>query len=582
MCQLDVIRECKKTKLVKRALKTLPKTLDETYERILSRIPDDYVEDVRRVLQCLICAFKPLDIREVADIVAIDTAEPYYDPENRYSSPRDLLSVCSGLVSTRTAKRLVDIKWDRIEFEIEELRLAHFSVKEYLVSDRVNLGPAMKYKLDEVSCHGTLANLCISYLLKFEEEVYDRQPVTKTIDSEARESWDQQSETETDGHFEEDIYDRQSVTTSDPEEIGEEQSETLTDGHFEDLMLCENTPFAPYAAMFWSRHLRAAKLDYMTPLYPKSMKLITDPALIDRIVNYHRAWFDMKVLGFFDYLGINRNRRKDPVTHPLCASISPVYYASALGLDYHVRQLLVAGESANSTGPYGTALAVAARNGHKSTVQLLLKMGANVDAQGVWKKERDGTTILSKTALHSAIDKQCEDIVHVLLDHGAVVNTKLIMNGYSIDPDNNTPLQAALWRGNTCLVQKLLDRGADVTVAGGHLGDALSIACSYAKDVHLVRLLLEKGADPNAPKMIRGNALISAILKSNNKPLQRLLVEYGADVALVNFDYIRSFLRQVDGKAENEIEDYIAETIAMLAQVERRPKPSTAMSDSVE
>ena len=548
MCQIDVIRECKKPNQVRRVLKTLPKTLDETYERILCNIPDDYVEDVRRVLQCLICSFHPLDVKEVADIVAIDTAEPYYDPENGYSSPRELLSVCSGLVSTRISKRRAGEYGDS-EFEIEELRLAHFSVKEYLVSNRVNLGPALKYKLDEVSCDETLANLCISYLLHFEEETYDRQSVTKTSDAEAQESWDEQSETE-------------------------------TDGHFEDLVLCEISPFAPYAAMFWSKHLRAAKLDDTTSLYLKSMKLVADPALLDQIVNYHRYWFAYKFLGD---LGIRGNRRDDPITYPLSASISPVYHASLLGLDYHVSRLLEAGENANSTGPIGNALAVAASKGHKSTVQLLLKLGADVNAQEVWEKERNGTTILTRTALHSAIEGEHEDIVHVLLDHGAVVNTKRInfdFSGVFYSAATNTPLQAAvLWR-NTSLVQTLLDRGSDVTVAGGRWGDALFIACVVVESVQMARLLLEEGADPNAPQANLPNTLTMAIAKKD-EPLQRLLVEYGADVALVDFDRIRRWWKS-DHKSEDEIEDYFAQTKARLAQVERRPKRSIAMSDSAE
>ena len=228
-------------------------------------------------------------MKEVADIVAIDAAEPYYDPENGYSSAQELLSVCSGLVFTRTSKRLVGGIFGS-DFEFEELRLAHFSVKEYLVSDRMNLGPPSKYKLDEVSCHETLANLCISYLLQDEEEeVYDRQSITKVSDTEPQKSWYQQSETET-----------------EPE----------TDDHFEDLNLCEISPFAPYAAMFWSRHLVAAKLDDTTPLYPKSMKLIPDPELVDRIVSFHRNWFDATEPGILKDVSIQGNRRDDPITYP--------------------------------------------------------------------------------------------------------------------------------------------------------------------------------------------------------------------------------------------------------------------------
>ncbi len=550
MCQLDVIRGCKKTKLLRRALRTLPKTLDETYERILSNIPDDYVEDVRRVLQCLICSFHPLDVKEVADIVAINTGKPYYDPEDRYSTPRELLSVCSGLVSTRTSERKGG-KYRYEEFEIEELRLAHFSVKEYLVSDRVSLSSASKYKLDEASCHGTLANLCISYLLRYGEDIYDRQSVTKTSDPEAQESWIEQPETE-------------------------------SDGHFEDLMLCEISPFAPYAAMFWSTHLRAARIDDTTPLYPKSMALVVDPALLDQIVDYHRNWFDANSLSTLRFLGIDGNcRGKTPVRYPLNASISPVYYTSLLGLDYHVGQLLEAGESANSMGPRGTALVVAASYGHKSTVQLLLEKGANVNAQ-VWEKRRDGTSVLTGTALHSAIEEIHEDIVHILLDHGAAVNTKrIIEGGVSGSIRTNTPLQAAVSRRSTSQVQNLLDRGADVTVAGGYLGDALDIACNYVEDVCLARLLLEKGADPHCSQWHGPNALTVAI-ERNNGPLQRLLIEYGADVALVDFDHISYWLQKYPHKGASEIEHYLAQTKAMLAQVGRRPKRSITMPGSVE
>ena len=515
MCQLDVIRECKKTKLLRRALKTLPKTLDETYERVLSNIPDDYVEDVRRVLQCLICAFVPLDVLEVAEIVAIDTAEPYYHPEDRYCTPRGLVSVCSGLVSTRTSKRRGGI-FPSPNFEIEELRLAHFSVKEYLVSDRVSLGPVSRYKLDEVSCHGAMADLCISYLLQYKEDVFDIQSVTTNSNLEAQES-------------------------------GDEQPKTETVGHFQDLELCEKSPFAPYAAMFWSVHLRAAKLDDTTPLYAKSMKLFANPALLDRIVEHHRCWFEPRKGSLFRDLGIVADsRRINLIRNPLDDSISPVYYASLLGFDSFVSQLLEAGESADSVGPSGTALAVAARYGHKCTVKLLLKMGANVNGQEVWEIGTVGTTILSRSALHSAIEARHEDIADILLEHGAAVNTNLVLDWEFYDGETNTPLQAAVLTGSTSLVQKLLDRGADVTVAGTHMGDALYIACRNVGDAYLARLLLEKGADPSS---LHHRHILDRAILEKNVPLLQLLVEYGVDVALVDVDRIHGYMLEYhDGR----------------------------------
>ena len=557
MCQLDVIRECKKIKLLRRALKTLPKTLDETYERVLSNIPDDYVEDVRRVLQCLICAFQPLDIQEVAEIVAIDTAEPYYHAEDRYSTPREVLSVCSGLVSTRTSHRRGGVFASQ-NFKIEELRLAHFSVKEYLVSDSVSLGPASKYKLDEFSCQETLADLCISYLLHFGEVIYHKQSGKTTNDPEAEES---------------------SPFTFADQFLLEWKTDPGAVGHFYDLELCERSPFAPYAAMFWSMHLRAAKLDHTTPLYAKSMKLVANPALLDLIVEYHRRWFEpRKGRKIVRDLGID-SRRINLIRKSFGASISPVYYASLLGLDSVVSQLLEAGESATSVGPSGTALAIAAGYGHKCTVQLLLKMGANVDGQEIYKMGGNGTTILSLTALHSAIEERHEDIAHFLLDHGAAVNTKLIVGGNPGHVGTNTPLQAAIWTQNTSLVHILLDRGADVTVAGGEMGDALTIACTYVGDAYLARLLLERGADRSGPQ---GLFMLQSAIIFNNAPVQQLLVEYGINVALVDFDYIRPSMLAYHTMNVSEIDDYIVRTEAMLAQVERRPKQSIATLDSVE
>ena len=68
---------------------------------------------------CLIYSFYLLDLREIADIVAINTErELYYVPEDRFSEPRDLLSICSGLVIKPSPQRYAGNK----ELNVEELR----------------------------------------------------------------------------------------------------------------------------------------------------------------------------------------------------------------------------------------------------------------------------------------------------------------------------------------------------------------------------------------------------------------------------------------------------------------------------
>lgn len=85
LCQLDGIEGYMKLILILKSSKSLPKTLNETYARILNRIPKECTEDVRRIMCCLICSFHPFDIQEVADTVAIGTeGQPYYDAEQTF------------------------------------------------------------------------------------------------------------------------------------------------------------------------------------------------------------------------------------------------------------------------------------------------------------------------------------------------------------------------------------------------------------------------------------------------------------------------------------------------------------------
>jgi hypothetical protein len=124
-----------KLDLLRKALKSLPKTLDETYERILCNIDEEYTQDVLKVLYWLVYSYRPLRVEEVAEVVAVELrGSPGFDINRRLREPRDILTICSSLVSTATSS------WKSIwgkGYEGEELRLAHFSVKEYLVSDRI-------------------------------------------------------------------------------------------------------------------------------------------------------------------------------------------------------------------------------------------------------------------------------------------------------------------------------------------------------------------------------------------------------------------------------------------------------------
>jgi hypothetical protein len=148
VCQLDALRKCLKLDQLRKALKSLPKDLDETYGRILDNIDrEDNSKDAFKILQWLAYSTRPLRIEEMVEVIAVDIkGDPRFDPENRLPDPRDILTICSSLVTTATS----------------ELRLAHFSVKEYLVSDRVRTG----YSIAKCA-HEYIAQTCLTYLLHF-------------------------------------------------------------------------------------------------------------------------------------------------------------------------------------------------------------------------------------------------------------------------------------------------------------------------------------------------------------------------------------------------------------------------------
>ena len=70
-CQLEVLRNCFPSNL-RRVLEELPKSLDETYKRILKEINNSNQKQAHRLLQCLAVASRPLRVEELAEVLAFD------------------------------------------------------------------------------------------------------------------------------------------------------------------------------------------------------------------------------------------------------------------------------------------------------------------------------------------------------------------------------------------------------------------------------------------------------------------------------------------------------------------------------
>jgi hypothetical protein len=152
-CQLGVLKQCRSRNGILRALETLPRTLDETYERILKGISEEDSPIAARGLRWLVFSKRPLQVEELAEAAILNPdAECLLDIGDRFDDPRDILHVLSSLVTTY------------IQDDVEIVSVAHFSVQEYLVSSRMQPDIAEVFGAGELSSEQMIAKSCLDYI----------------------------------------------------------------------------------------------------------------------------------------------------------------------------------------------------------------------------------------------------------------------------------------------------------------------------------------------------------------------------------------------------------------------------------
>ena len=313
------MKRCKKKSALLNALKSLPKTLDDTYERILTSIEEDCQQEARRALLWLAFSKRPLRIEEVAEAALVDPKlKPPFDPEERLHDPHnDILEILGSLVTISSkgisSEASDDASDDSLiegddNFPGRQVRLAHFSVKEYLLSERIHGGPASKFGATDIFANHFIGESCLLYILHYDES-----------DSKA----------------------------ASPKDL-----------------VC--FPLLQYACQFWYVHIRSIPTGSQEKINPVIFKLfLSDTALLSWLRVYRP----------------DRPRGK-PFQMPNDIGPS-LYYASDIGLEGMVRLLLDAKVDVDArNSKYGeTALYGAASNGHEAVVRLLLEHKANVNAK---------------------------------------------------------------------------------------------------------------------------------------------------------------------------------------------------------
>jgi hypothetical protein len=132
-------------------------------------IDAQYHREAIAALQWLAFSEQPLSIEELAEAAVINLkADPPFAPEERLSDPRDILQILSSLVTVSTTRKIHNRNVWRLYEEIEEIKLAHYSVKEYLISDRIKPKLASTFCMTHITAHRYIAESCLLYIMSYD------------------------------------------------------------------------------------------------------------------------------------------------------------------------------------------------------------------------------------------------------------------------------------------------------------------------------------------------------------------------------------------------------------------------------
>ena len=478
-CQLETLRQCP-LRYISSTLDELPKTLDETYERILRGIPEKMQKDAHRIFQWIILSSRPLGVEEVAEVFAINFDEessgiPQFEPSWRGANAEAaVLSACSTLVTIVHSSQ-----GKRVQF-------SHFSVQEYLTSDRIeNAGHVSHFHIHPKPAHILLAKACLSVLLHLDYSI------NKTK--------------------------------------------------------IKNFPLAKYAARYWVEHARFGDVssyidDGMDLLFDKDKPHFATWVWVYDIDGDDSHIYDIRPeqlnrvpLYYAALCGFRGLVERLLTAYPQDLDVkggkhgAPLNAALAEGHLNIAQFLLDHGAVGDTTGSMEqTGLFVASSRGHANVVRSLIDRGADVNAECKDRKG-DSAQVVQWTPLHTAIYEDHPDIALLLLESGADPEAR--------SSQNQTPLCMASFCGHADVVRSLIDRGADLNAMSWHWMETTAVEGWWTPlhaaidkgrpDVAL--LLLEHGSNPEIRSSQDKTALHVASSRDCGDIIVPQLISRGAD-----------------------------------------------------
>ena len=466
---------------------------------MLKNIDENRRKIAHNIFQLLTVSARPLSVQELAEVFAISGDEepagiPKFDPSLREADAESAVrTTCCSLIAIDDAN------------DGKQVRFSHFSVREFLASDRLgglHSTGLSKYHVLPQLAHIFSAKVCLSVLLKLNCRIRkDNVEVMFPLATYAAKHWvdhvksgDASSLVQLEGGIRR-LFDKQPqfaawiwvYDTDNP------SRPLLVDNYppkpkaspLYYAALCGFLNMVKYLANSHPRDVNTRGRDGRTPLHAALRNGHSDVSLAlleegadanarddggETPLQISSRRGDIKAMeSLFNHKAKPDAENKDNET-PLSLASSKGSLAAVQLLLSH-RPDLVNQQVALKR----TALHVAAMHGHQPIAQLLLGQGADINAE-------DGDR---RTPLHLAADQGKDDIANLLLRRGAKVNVR--------DESNLTPLHLASLGGQLEVVELLLDKNARVNIKADDGWTALHMA-AYNGYLLVVESLIEGGA----------------------------------------------------------------------------------------
>ncbi|SCV61374.1 uncharacterized protein FFFS_15943 [Fusarium fujikuroi] len=448
---------------IRQSLHSLPKNLEETFVRALSRIMSRQKKTglAHKVFRWVAVAKRPLTLDEIREAVSIGIGQPYLKSERLVREMSPIVLWCENLLQVT-------------EDQPPSLQFAHSTIREFITKGDLPT-QLSNFHIDVDEADHFAGEICVTYLHlnDFKTTVARRLQPLRVNPIAIAGSVLSRGPTELTSRFV-DVFGHRRAKAG-PDLAGALASYDRADGIDR---LHQSHPFLRYAAKYWVSHTGNFQKE-TSSTWNLWYQIITNGHTLA-----HVPWQEPSF-----------HRKEEAIlfwSHQAHHYALLRYANSILGLAELKRmELMRTSASEGDDEAIGIflddrcsmicidrAFQAASAGGHIQVVERLLKAGADVNAAAEYG---------GPTALQAASEGGHMQVVERLLEAGASVNAAPAEYG-------RTALQAASASGHIQVVERLLEAGASVNAAPAEYGRTALQAASEGRHMQVVERLREAGA----------------------------------------------------------------------------------------